>query len=110
MKPPSRTARDSSPLAEPRKTARDFHPEVLKLFDAYVFAPFWKAGAPAQELPRLTQVLTRLRPAAARAAAIAIAREIELGAPNAPVVKQPRPRAATAKKRARPAATRRRSS
>jgi DNA-binding transcriptional MerR regulator len=87
------------------RTAR----RLRKLFDAHVFAPFWKAGAPAKELPRLTRVLTRLRPAAARAAAIAIAREIELGAPTAPV-NPPRPRAATVKKRVRSAASRRRPS
>jgi DNA-binding transcriptional MerR regulator len=84
------------------RTAR----RLRKLFDAHVFAPFWKAGAPAKDLPHLTQILTQLRPAAARAAAIAIAREIELGAPAA-AVKPPRPRAATVKKRARPTASRR---
>ena len=45
MKPPSRSATDSSPpAAESRKTARDFHPEVLKLFDAYVHGALDRRG------------------------------------------------------------------
>lgn len=61
-----------------------------KLFDAHVFAPFSRAGAPAKDLPRLTQTLAHLRPAAVRAIAIVAAREIELGAPQQPVEAKPK--------------------
>lgn len=45
MKSPSANTPDSSPLAsEPRKTSRDFHPEVLRLFDAYVHGALDRRG------------------------------------------------------------------
>lgn len=96
---------------------------LREVFDQHVFAPFSRAGAPAKELPRLTEALARLRPAAARAIAIVAAREIELGAPDPTPVKtrpkaepktqpatkpKPRSRAAAPRGAARDAATTRR--
>lgn len=49
------------------------------LFHEHVFAPFMTAGAPAVRLPLFTETVARLRPASARAAAIALARAIERG-------------------------------